>query len=162
MTINIEPSAFGPVRAVAAELVVAHWLSEQGGNPTLHGGRRKGHDIVSGDQLIDAKLLVATSASEKRRFPGCTHKLRRDRWKPFDPAKTTHVMLVEFPADWTAQSKTGFTETTITIQHENVHLCLIDVPELNEILAEDREEAEDNNWAFIILGEDLLKEHQVY
>lgn len=162
MTITIEPSAFGPVRAVAAELVVAHWLSEQGGSPTLHGGRRKGHDIVNGDQLIDAKLLVPTSASEKRRFPGCTHKLRRDRWKPFDPAKTTHVMLVEFPADWTAQSKTGFTETTITIQHENVHLYLIGVPELNEILADGREEAENNNWAFIILGEDLLKEHQVY
>lgn len=34
MAINIEPSAFGPAKAVAAEHVVAHWLSEQGGSPT--------------------------------------------------------------------------------------------------------------------------------
>lgn len=162
MAINIELSAFGPVRAVVAELVVAHWLSEQGGSPTVHGGRRKGHDIVNGDHLVDAKLLVPTSASERRKFPGCTHKLRRDGWKLFDPAKTTHVMLVEFPPDWTGQSNTGFAETTITIRHENVHLYLFDVPELNEILAEGRQEAEDKNWAFIILGDDLLKEHQVH
>lgn len=162
MTIAIEPSAFGPVKAVAAEHVVAHWLSEEGGSPTLYGGRRQGHDIVNGDQLVDAKLLVPTSASEKRRFPGCTHKLRRDGWKPFDPDRTTHVMLVEFPADWTGQSKTGFAETTIIIRHENVHLYLIEVSELNEMLAEGREEAEDEGWAFIILDGDWLKEHQVY
>lgn len=161
MTINIEPSAFGPVKAVAAEHVVAHWFDEQGGSPTLHGGRRRGHDIVSGDQLVDAKLLVPTSASEQRRYPGCTHKLRRDGWKSFDPASTTHVMLVEFPPDWTAQSTTSFTETAITIHHENVHLYLIEVPEFNEILAEGREEAEIESWAFIILGDDWLKEHQV-
>jgi len=94
VTISIEPSAFGPVKAVAAEHVVAHWPSEQGGSPTLHGGRRKGHDIVDGGQLIDAKLLVPASAGEKKR-EGCTHKLRRDLWRPFDPARTTHVMLVE-------------------------------------------------------------------
>lgn len=162
MTINIEPSAFGPAKAVAAEHVVAHWLSEQGGSPTLHGGRRRGHDIVNGDQLVDAKVLVPTSASEKKHFRECTHKLRRDGWKLFDPAKTTHVMLVEFPADWTGESRTSFAETTITIRHENVHLYLIEVTEFNEILAEGREEAENENWAFIILGNDWLKEHQVY
>jgi hypothetical protein len=73
VTINKEPSAFGPVEAVAAEHVVAHWLSEQGGSPALHGGRRKGHDIVDGKQLIDAKLPGPASASEKKR-EGCTHK----------------------------------------------------------------------------------------
>jgi hypothetical protein len=143
MPVNIEPSAFGPVKAVAAEHVVAHWLSEEGGNPTLHGGRHKGHDIVSGDQFIDAKLLVPMSASEKNREPGCTHKLRRDLWTAFDPANTTHIMFVQFPPDWTGQSTTTFAETTITIQHENVHLYLADVTDLNELLADGREQAEE-------------------
>lgn len=162
MTITIEPSAFGPVRAVAAEHVVAHWLSEKGGSPVLHGGRRKGHDIADGDQLIDAKLLVPTSASEKNQYPGCTHKLRRDLWRPFDPDRTTHVMLVEFPHDWTGQSITSFERTTITIRHESVRLYLIEVPEFNEILAEQREQAEDEKWAFIILDDDWLTGHQVH
>ncbi|MDX3247557.1 hypothetical protein [Streptomyces sp. ME18-1-4] len=162
MTIHIAQSAFGPVRAVAAEHVVAHWLDLQGGNPTLHGGRRKGHDIVDGDHLIDAKLLVSASASEQTRYPGCTHKLRRDRWKAFDPTRTTHIMLVEFPSDWSAESRTSFTETTITIRHEDVRLYLIEVAEFNEILAEGREEAEVENWAFIILDADWLKQHRVH
>jgi hypothetical protein len=102
MAISIEPSAFGPVKAVAAEHVVAHWLSEQGGSPTLYGGRRKGHDVTDGEQLIDAKLLVPASASEAKR-EGCTRKLRHDLWKAFDPDRTTQVMLVEFPSDWTGQ-----------------------------------------------------------
>jgi hypothetical protein len=162
VAITIEPSAFGPVRAVAAEHVVAYWLSEEGRNPVLHGGRRRGHDIADGDQLIDAKLLVPASASEKSDYPGCTHKLRRDLWRPFDPARTTHLMLVEFPPDWTGQSRTSFAETTITIRHENVRLYLIEVPEFNEILAEQREQAEDEKWAFIILDDDWLTDHQVH
>ena len=162
MSIIIEPSAFGPVRAVAAEHVTAHWLSEEGGTPVLHGGRRKGHDIADGGQLIDAKLLAPASASEKREYPGCTHKLRRDLWRPFDPARTTQVVLVEFPPDWTAGSSTSFAETTITIRHENVRLYLIEVPEFNEILAEQREQAEDEKWAFIILDDYWLTEHQVH
>ena len=162
MTIHMEPSAFGPVRAVAAEHVVAHWLHEQGGNPTLHGGRRRGHDIVDGDQLVDAKLLVPASKSEKTRYPGCTHKLRRDRWRPFDPNRTTHIMLVEFPSDWTGQSSTSFVETTITIRHEDVRLYLIEVAEFNAILDEGREEAQNEKWAFIILDGDWLKQHRVH
>ncbi|OEV27094.1 hypothetical protein AN219_23775 [Streptomyces nanshensis] len=134
----------------------------QGGNPTLHGGRRKGHDIVDGNQLVDAKLLVPASASEKTRYPGCTHKLRRDRWKPFNPTLTTHIMLVEFPSDWTGQSSTSFTETKITIRHKDVRLFLIEVAEFNEILAEGREEAEAANWAFIILADDWLKQQRVH
>ncbi|WP_415958864.1 hypothetical protein [Streptomyces sp. 021-4] len=162
MTIHIEPSAFGPVRAVAAEHVVAHWLNEQGGNPTLHGGRRRGHDIVDGDQLVDAKLLVPASKSEKTRYPGCTYKLRRDRWRPFDPTHITHIMLVEFPWDWTGQSSTSFVETTITIRHEDVRLYLIEVAEFNATLDEGREEAENEKWAFIILDDDWLKQHRVH
>jgi len=123
---------------------------------------RKGHDIADGGQLIDAKLLAPASASEKREYPGCTHKLRRDLWRPFDPARTTQVVLVEFPPDWTAGSSTSFAETTITIRHENVRLYLIEVPEFNEILAEQREQAEDEKWAFIILDDYWLTEHQVH
>lgn len=162
MTIRIEQSAFGPVRAVAAEHVVAHWLDVQGGSPTLHGGRRRGHDIVDGDQLVDAKLLVSASASEMTHYPGCTHKLRRHQWKAFDPALTTHIMLVEFPSDWSAESLTSFAETTITIRHEDVRLYLVEVAEFNEILAEGRDEAEAKNWAFIILDDDWLKQHRVH
>lgn len=103
MAITIEPSAFGPVRAVAAEHVVAYWLSEEGRNPVLHGGRRRGHDIADGGQLIDAKLLVPTSASEKSDFHGCTHKLRRDLWRPFDPARA----LVTAVAAGHARDTTG-------------------------------------------------------
>jgi hypothetical protein len=51
---------------------------------------------VDGERLIDAKLLVPASAIEKNR-ERCARKLRRDRWKPFDTARTTHIMLVEFP-----------------------------------------------------------------
>jgi hypothetical protein len=69
-------------------------------------------------------------------------------------------MLVEFPTDWTPQSTTSFTETAITVRHENVHLYLIEVPEFNEILVEGREEAETEMWAFI-LDDAWLKEHQV-
>jgi len=161
VTISIEPSAFGPVKAVAAEHVVAHWPSEQGGSPALHGGRRKGHDIVDGGQLIDAKLLVPASAGEKKR-EGCTHKLRRDLWRPFDPARTTHVMLVEFPPDWTAASSPAFTKTTITIRHENIRLYLVKVDELNELLASRREQAENEKWAFIFLEDDWLDDHRVH
>ena len=89
-----------------------------------------------------------------------THKLRRDLWRPFDPARTTQVVLVEFPPDWSAESSTSFDQTTITIRHENVRLYLIEVPEFNEILAEQREQAEDEKWAFIILDDYWLTKHQ--
>ena len=161
MAINIEPSAFGPVKAVAAEHVVAHWLSEQGGSPTVYGGRRKGHDVMDGEQLIDAKLLVPASASETKR-EGCTRKLRRDLWKAFDPALTTHVMLVDFPPDWTGQSSTSYSQTTITIQHEDVRLYLVEVDEINDLLASRRAEAEAARWAFIFLEDDWLKQHLVH
>jgi hypothetical protein len=161
MAINVEPSAFGPVKAVAAEHVVAHWLSEQGGSPTLYGGRRKGHDVTDGEQLIDAKLLVPASASETKR-EGCTRKLRRDLWKAFDPDRTTHVMLVGFPPDWTGQSSTSFKKTTITIQHEDVRLYLVEVDEINDILASRRAEAEAARWAFIFLEDDWLEQHRVH
>jgi hypothetical protein len=162
MPVSIERSAFGPVKAVAAELVVAHWLSEEGGSPVLHGGRHKGHDIVNGDQLVDAKLLVPMSASEKGQEPGCTRKLRRDLWAAFDPAVTTHVMLVEFPPDWSGYSTTSHTETTVTIRHENVRLYLADVADLNELLADGRDQAEDEEWAFIYLADTWLRHRQVH
>lgn len=161
MAINVDPSAFGPVKAVAAEHVVAHWRSEQGGSPTLYGGRRKGHDVTDGEQLIDAKLLVPASASEAKR-EGCTRKLRRDLWKAFDPVLTTHVMLVDFPAEWTGQSDTSFSQTTITIQHDDVRLYLVEVDEINEILASRRAEAEAARWAFIFLDDDWLEERLVH
>lgn len=161
MAINIEPSAFGPAKAVAAEHVVAHWLSEQGGSPTLYGGRHKGHDVANGKQLIDAKLLVPASASEAKR-EGCTRKLRRDLWKAFDPDLTTHVMLVDFPPDWTGQSSTSFSQTTITIRHDDVRLYLVDVDEINDMLASRRAEAEAAGWAFIFLDDDWLEEHRVH
>jgi len=82
MSIIIEPSAFGPVRAVTAEHVVARWLSEEGGTPVLQGGRRKGHDITDGGQLIDAKLLVPPPPARRGSTPTATHKLRRDLWRP--------------------------------------------------------------------------------
>lgn len=161
MAINIEPSAFGPVKAVAAEHVVAHWLSEKGGSPTLYGGRRKGHDVTNGKQLIDAKLLVPASASEAKR-EGCTRKLRRDLWKAFDPTLTTDLMLVDFPPDWTGQSSTSFKKTTITIQHEKVRLYLVEVDEINDMLASRRAEAEAARWAFIFLEDDWLEQHRVH
>ncbi|KJY30294.1 hypothetical protein [Streptomyces sp. NRRL S-495] len=161
MPIRIEQSAFGPVKAVAAEHVVAHWLSRRGGEPTLYGGRRKGHDIVDGGWLVDAKLLVAASAGELSRVPGCTHKLRRDLWKPFDQDHTTHIVLVEFPLDWTAESTTSFARTTITIRHEDLHLYLVEVAEFNEVLRDGREEAEAAKWAFIHLDDVWLNEHRV-
>jgi hypothetical protein len=71
-------------------------------------------------------------------------------------------VLVEFPPDWTAESSTSFDQTTITIAHENVRLYLIEVPEFNEILAEQREQAEDEKWAFIILDDYWLTKHQKY
>jgi hypothetical protein len=161
MAINKEASAFGPVKAVAAEHVVAYWLSERGGSPTLYGGRRKGHDVADGGQLIDAKLLVPASASEAKR-EGCTRKLRRDLWKAFDPALTTQVMLVDFPPDWTGQSSTSFKTTTITIQHEDVRLYLVEVEEINDLLASRRTEAEAAGWAFIFLEDDWLEQHLVH
>lgn len=157
MTISVEPSALGPVRAVAAEHVVAHWLSEQGGSPVLHGGRRKGHDIVDGKKLIDAKILVPTSRSEQKRDPGCTYKLRRDLWRAFDPAKTTHIILVAFPPDWIGESTTSLGKTTITIQHENVRLYSVLVEDINKLLADGREQAEEEEWAFIHLLDEWLE-----
>ncbi|WP_281247750.1 hypothetical protein [Streptomyces colonosanans] len=38
----------------------------------------------------------------------------------------------------------------------------IDVEEFNEILADGREEAEAENWAFILLDDDWLKQHRVH
>ncbi|MFF1593086.1 MULTISPECIES: hypothetical protein [unclassified Streptomyces] len=159
---DIEPSAFGPIRAVAAEHVVAHWLASQGDSPVLKGGRTRGHDIVNGDQLIDAKLLVAASNTDQKKYPGCTHKLRRDLWRAFDPARTTHLMFVEFPPDWIGMSSTSFTETVIRIRHEGIGLFLFSVAEFNKVLASGRAEAEEKRWAYIILDREWLEEHRVY
>jgi hypothetical protein len=71
-------------------------------------------------------------------------------------------MLVDFPPDWTGQSDTSFSQTTITIQHEDVRLYLVEVDEINEILASRRAEAEAARWAFIFLDDDWLEEHLVH
>ncbi|MFZ3562875.1 hypothetical protein ACOKM5_43870 [Streptomyces sp. BH097] len=162
MDFQIDQKVFGPVRAVAAEHVVARWLASQGGDPVLKGGRTKGHDIVDGDRLVDAKLLVALGPSQQKKYPGCTHQLYRARWRAFDPAYTTHLMLVEFPADWTGTSSGSFTETVIRIQHSGIRLYFCDVAEFNDMLAEGRTEAEENGWVFIILDQAWLDEHRVY
>lgn len=69
---------------------------------------------------------------------------------------------MEFPPDSTAESTTSFDQTTITIRHANVRLYLIEVPEFNEILAEQREQAEEEKRALIILDDYWLTEHQVH
>jgi hypothetical protein len=131
-------------------------------SPVLKRGRTRGHDIVNGDQLIDAKLLVAASNTEQKKYPGCTHKLCRDLWRAFDPARTTHLMFVEFPADCTGTSRASFTETVIRIRHEGIGLFLFSVAEFNKVLASGRAEAEEAQWAYIILDREWLEEHQVY
>ncbi|MFD4715350.1 hypothetical protein ACFWN5_37600 [Streptomyces sp. NPDC058430] len=73
MDFHIDQSVFRPVRAVAAEHVLAHWPASQGSSLVVKGGRTQGHDIVKRDQLVDAKLLVAASNTEQKKYPGCTH-----------------------------------------------------------------------------------------
>jgi hypothetical protein len=51
---------------------------------------------------------------------------------------------------------------TITIRRENVHLYLTEVAEFNELLAAEREQAENEEWAFmILLDDDWLEKHRV-
>ncbi|MET9887136.1 hypothetical protein ABZZ20_29180 [Streptomyces sp. NPDC006430] len=96
------------------------------------------------------------------RHPGCNYKLHRHLCKAFDPARTTHLMLVVFPLGWTGQRTTSFAETTITIRHEDVRLYLVEVDEFNEIFPEGRAEAETKKWAFVILDDEWLKQHRVH
>jgi hypothetical protein len=59
-------------------------------------------------------------------------------------------------------SGTSFSKTTITIQHEDVRLYLVEVDELNSILASRRAEAEAARWAFIFLEDDWLEQRRVH
>jgi hypothetical protein len=69
MSIIIETSPFGPVRAVTAEHAVAHWLSEKGGEP--HALRRRTQEPRHPRQQLvrRAQLLVPASAERTPSHP---------------------------------------------------------------------------------------------
>jgi hypothetical protein len=85
---QIEQSAFGPIRSFLGDYVVAAWREAQGGDPILFGGRRAGHDVSYEDLLGDAKVsgscgrcladvyrAVGCSAPVDRRVGGAGLKL---------------------------------------------------------------------------------------
>lgn len=156
---DIENSAFGPVRAFLAEYIVATWRDTQGGSPIFLGGRRRGHDIRDTDLLIDAKVLVPLSASERRTWPGCEWKVARDRHVLFNPVTTTHIALVALPDDmgFTVTSDNG--TVTINATTNGAQIFTVPVDEINEQLDPDNPEAE--GWRYLILESQWLNQHRV-
>lgn len=156
---DIDNSAFGPVRAFLAEYIVAAWRDTQGGDPVLLGGRRRGHDISDAGQLIDAKVLVPLSAAERRTWPGCEWKVARDRHVLFNPVTTTQVALVALPDDmgFTVTSDNG--TVTINATTNGAQIFTVPVDAINEQLDPDNPDAE--GWRYLILETQWLDQHRV-
>ncbi|MFD5123639.1 hypothetical protein [Streptomyces sp. NPDC058385] len=156
---DIENSAFGPIRAFMGEYVVAAWRETQGGRPVLFGGRKAGHDIIDQDMLIDAKVLVTTTASERRTWPGHNWKVARDRHAHFNPEKTTHVALVALPEDMAFELVDDGGRVSISTNYKEAAIYLIAVEEFNDLL--DPEAGAAERWRYLILETTWLHQHRV-
>jgi hypothetical protein len=156
---DIDSSAFGPVRAFLAEYVVAAWRETQGGSPLLLGGRRRGHDVSDADLLIDAKVLVPLSASERRTWPGCEWKVARDRHVLFNPITTTHIALVALPDDMGLTVTSDDGAVTINATTKGAQIFVVEVDEFNDQLDPDNPDAE--GWRYLILETEWLERHRV-
>lgn len=156
---EIEHAAFGPVRSFIAEYVVAAWREAEGGAPTLFGGRRAGHDIRDDDMLIDAKVLVPTSPSERRTWPDHDWKFARDRHALFNPDKTTHIAFVSLPEDMAFELSDDGGRVSISTSYKGASIFLVPVEELNGLLDPATGAAE--NWRYLILETSWLDGHRV-
>lgn len=157
--VEIEDSAFGPIRSFIGEYVVAAWRQRQGGHPVFFGGRRAGHDISDHDMLIDAKVLVATKPSERRRWPGHDWKVARDRHALFNPEKTTHVALVLLPEDMTFELADDGGRVSISTVYKDAEIFLVSVEEFNDSL--DPVAAAEEGWRYLLLETAWLHQHRV-
>ncbi|MFJ7098846.1 hypothetical protein ACIQWL_53655 [Streptomyces mirabilis] len=156
---EIEATAFGPIRSFLGEYVVAAWREARGGSPILFGGRRAGHDIRDDDMLIDAKILVPTSPSERRTWPGHEWKVARDRHAHFNPDKTTHIALVVLPDDMAFELTDNDGRVSVSASCKNSEIFLISVASFNDLL--DPEAGAEERWRYLILETSWLKQHQV-
>ncbi len=152
---EIEKSAYRPIRAYLAEYLVAAWRQAQGGNPTLLGGNQRGHDVQDGDMLIDAKVLIPTSASERRAWPGHDWKVTRDRHKLFDPVETTHIALVAFPDEMPFETTAGSGRLSVTTSCTDAAIYLVFAEELNGLLDPG------GSWRVLPLETSWLERHRV-
>jgi hypothetical protein len=158
--VQIEDSAFSPVRYFMAEYTVAAWRDAQDGSPILFGGRRRGHDVRDGDMLIDAKVLVPTSRGERHEWPGHDWKFFRDRHALFNPAKTTHIAFVLFPKDLALDVEDdGGERLMIRASPKGTAIFLVQVEEINDLL--NPEKAQRKKWQWLLLETAWLNQHQV-
>ncbi|MEV0399423.1 hypothetical protein [Actinoallomurus sp. NPDC050550] len=156
---QIEGSAFNSLRSFIGEYAVTAWRHAQGGNPVLFGGRRAGHDISDQDMLIDAKVLVPTTPSERRTWPGHDWKVARDRHAPFNPEKTTHIALVALPEDMPFELVDDGGRVSISTAYKDAEIFLIAVAEFNNLL--DPVAGDTERWRYLILETSWLHQHRV-
>jgi hypothetical protein len=128
---QIEDSAYRPLRVFLSEQIVAAWRQEQGGTPVHRGGGCRGYDVEDGDMLLDAKSLVSTVASERRAWPGHDYKVFRQNHQPFDPSKTTHLALVALPRDMAIQVGCDGGRMSITASCGRASIFLVPTDEFN-------------------------------
>ncbi|MEV0408346.1 hypothetical protein [Actinoallomurus sp. NPDC050550] len=156
---QIEDSAFSPIRSFLGEYVVAAWREAQGGSPVLFGGRRAGHDISDRDMLIDAKILVPTTPSELRTWPGHDWKVARDGHAHFNPEKTTHIALVALPEYMPFELVDDGGRVSISTIYKDAQIFLVAVDEFNDLL--DPVAATAEGWRYLILETSWLHRHRV-